>query len=282
MEEIENLLPENDNNNNNNNNNNMIQNNLQNNEQVIPYELKGEDYQIIIFNFFPSSFYFIIINIILFIPKNKFYSDKKEIENYNQYNHIFLYLKLISVIYILYIFKAMFYYLSIRKFELNNIYYKMLISFAYTLIDIFYYIFTVGGYYSFQKLSLNFIIYNLYTCIFIYFLIFIGIVHICLFFISCFYIFLSFFFSLNNFLDNEMDFIINQGELPEIFEQLLDNQKADSKHCGTCHICLESIEKGQDIIILKCNDLHFFHADCIKSWLKFGISCPLCRQKNIL
>lgn len=278
MEEIENLLPENDNN----NNNIMEPNNLQNNAQLMPNELEGEDYQIIIFNFFPSLFYIIIISIILFIPDNKYFSNINEIQNIDQFRHIFSYLQIMRIIYIFYIIKAIFYYLSIKKFEINNIYYKMIISFLYTLVDIFYYIFTVGGYYSFRKLSFDFIIYNLYICIFIYFLIFIGVVHTCLFFISCIYICLSFIFSLNSFLDNEMDFIINQGELPEIFEQLLDNQKADSNHCGTCHICLENIEKGQDIIILKCNDLHYFHDECIKSWLKYHISCPLCRKKNIL
>ena len=266
------------------NNNNDNQNILQDNEpQQNVNELKSEDYQILIVNFLPSSIYCLIISIILLIPKYKFYTGEKEYEEETyKLKHIFSYLKIMLIIYTCYIIKSIFYYFLTMKIEINNINYLSIISLIYFFIDVFYYIFTIAGYYSFEKLSLNFIINNLYTCIFIYYLVFIGIVHICLFFVSAFYILLFFLFSLNNFQENEMGFIINQRELPVVLEPLLVTQKATSEQCSECYICLENIEKGQEIIILKCNGRHFFHSGCIKNWLRYNISCPLCRQRNIL
>lgn len=268
----------------NNNNENDNQNNFPDNlQQPIVNELKSEDYQIIIFNILPSSIYCLILSIILLIPKYSFYSNIKEYEEESyKLEHIFSYLKIMLIIFICYIIKSIFYYLLVLKIEINNINYLSLISFIYFIIDILYYVFTIAGYYSFSKLSLTFIINNLYTCIFIYYLIFVGIVHICLFFVSAFYILLFFLFSLHNFQDNEMGFILNQRELPAVLESYLITQKANDKYCSECYICLENIEKGQDIIILNCNGHHFFHGDCIKKWLRSNISCPLCRQRNIL
>ena len=65
----------------NNNNENDNQDNLPDNmQQPIVNELKSEDYQIIIFNFLPSSIYCLILCIILLIPKYNFYSNIKEYE----------------------------------------------------------------------------------------------------------------------------------------------------------------------------------------------------------
>lgn len=276
MEELNNLLP----NNNNANQDNFLNNN--NNQQVVR-ELESEDYQIIVFNFLPPAIYCIIITIILCIPKKSFFDENNNIdEDFSQVSHIISYLKIMFIIYSFYILKSIFYYQIETKIEINNAIYQLLISLIYFLIDIFYYISTVAGYYSFQRLSLNFIINNLYKCIFIYCLIFIGIVHICLFFLNFFYILLSFAFSLNSFFENEMGFIAQQGELPMILDQLLVTQKADSQHCKPCYICLDEIEKGQEIITLKCNNSHFFHSKCIKLWLRYNISCPLCRNQNII
>ena len=276
MEENDNLLPLND------NDNNINQNILQDNPQLMNNELKSEDYQIIAFNGFPSTFYCIIISIILCFPKNSFYSNLKENEDTSQFNHVISYLKIMLIIYTIYIIKAIFYYFLAVKIELHNTFLQILISILYFIIDFFYYFATIAGYYSFKRISLDFIINNIYTCIFIYCIIFIGIVHICLFAVSCIYIIVTFIISLNNFLNNEMNFIIKQGELPSILEELLETQKADGQYCKECYICLEKIEKGQEIIILKCNKNHFFHSECIKKWLKYSISCPLCRQQNII
>ena len=43
-------------------------------------------------------------------------------------------------------------------------------------------------------------------------------------------------------------------------------------------ICLDEYHPNDDIILLPCNDKHFFHSNCIKDWLKTNNSCPLCKK----
>ena len=276
MEELNNLLP-----NNNNNNNNIEED--RNNDRIFYRELESDDYQIIIFNSLPSSFYCLIISIILCIPLSSFFNyENNTKEDFSQINHLMSYLKIMLILYIFYIMKALFYYYIEAKTEIDNTWYQILITLTYFMIDVSYYIATVMGYFSYQRLSLIFIINNIYKCIFIYCLIFIGFVHICLFFLSCFYIILSFIFSLNSFYDNEMGFIANQGGMPNVLEKFLHTEKAESQHCKECLICLEDIIKDDEIIILKCHKSHFFHSKCIKKWLKYNVSCPLCKKQNII
>ena len=58
--------------------------------------------------------------------------------------------------------------------------------------------------------------------------------------------------------------------------------KAKAKHCINCAICTEDIKIGDDLFMLKCPGKHFFHADCIKTWLNVKLVCPMCRSENIL
>jgi len=46
-----------------------------------------------------------------------------------------------------------------------------------------------------------------------------------------------------------------------------------------CRICMCEYAEGEDIIQLQCSNLHHFHADCIKKWLKVNGICPICRKK---
>ena len=47
----------------------------------------------------------------------------------------------------------------------------------------------------------------------------------------------------------------------------------------TCVICLNDIEQNHQILNLRCK--HFYHGDCIKTWLSEKMSCPTCRTLNI-
>lgn len=53
-------------------------------------------------------------------------------------------------------------------------------------------------------------------------------------------------------------------------EQLDDQGKAD------CAICMDSVEAGAEVTKLPCE--HWFHGDCITSWLKEHDTCPQCRR----
>ena len=276
MEGAENLLPLND---------NEINNINESNQDILNENitLESEDYQVIITNSFPCSLCSIIISIIIFIPKHILFSNTKKDEDLSQANHIFSYLKIMLIIYLLYTCKAIFYYYMKKKINLfNNDLYQSIISILYIILDISYYLSTIAGYYSYQRLSLDFIITNLYKCIFIFSIIFVGIVHICLFFLNLILMIIIFIFSLNSFFDNASSFITNQSQFPWVLDGYLHVEKADSEHCTDCYICLSEIEKGQEIIILKCSNLHYFHSKCIKQWLRQSYSCPLCRRHNIL
>ena len=58
-----------------------------------------------------------------------------------------------------------------------------------------------------------------------------------------------------------------------------DVQKDTTQDCAveSCAICLidYELEKDDDIRILPCQ--HFFHKDCIDTWLQSHVSCPTCR-----
>lgn len=43
----------------------------------------------------------------------------------------------------------------------------------------------------------------------------------------------------------------------------------------TCPICLENIDKEEQVL-LNCN--HKFHFDCFQKWIEHNISCPYCRK----
>jgi hypothetical protein len=45
-----------------------------------------------------------------------------------------------------------------------------------------------------------------------------------------------------------------------------------------CKICLMPYEIQEDIIVLKCSELHNFHSGCFREWAKNSTTCPLCRK----
>lgn len=51
-------------------------------------------------------------------------------------------------------------------------------------------------------------------------------------------------------------------------------QHTDNKE--TCTICLEKVGKHKKFII---NCKHGFHKKCIAKWMKYSLSCPLCRYE---
>ena len=53
-------------------------------------------------------------------------------------------------------------------------------------------------------------------------------------------------------------------------EHLDDEGKAD------CSICMESVNPGTEVTQLPCK--HWFHGECVQSWLKEHDTCPQCRR----
>lgn len=52
---------------------------------------------------------------------------------------------------------------------------------------------------------------------------------------------------------------------------------ASKEHAANdCHICLDAVDFGAEIVALSCR--HVFHKHCIHTWLKMKRSCPICRS----
>lgn len=64
---------------------------------------------------------------------------------------------------------------------------------------------------------------------------------------------------------------INSLKKKPVDESMLGN---DGK--AECSICMDNVELKEEVTMLPCN--HWFHQDCIVSWLKAHDTCPHCRK----
>ena len=44
-------------------------------------------------------------------------------------------------------------------------------------------------------------------------------------------------------------------------------------------ICLEYFKDQQKVVILPCDERHFFHSSWVKQWFLQDLTCPLCKDK---
>lgn len=65
--------------------------------------------------------------------------------------------------------------------------------------------------------------------------------------------------------------LINQLPKKKVDEEMLGND-----HMAECSICMDNVEVGTEVTILPCQ--HWFHFECIESWLKEHDTCPHCRK----
>lgn len=74
-------------------------------------------------------------------------------------------------------------------------------------------------------------------------------------------------------------YLINYKQINAIFKQeiTLNSLKLEKNDIKDCVICLETFDMNNKVINLQCN--HFFHASCIKKWLKIQFTCPTCRSE---
>ncbi len=64
-------------------------------------------------------------------------------------------------------------------------------------------------------------------------------------------------------------------------QKLFRSQYNPQEHTGTrqlCPICLDGYIRGNELIYLPCDGLHYFHANCVVEWLRQRSVCPVCRQ----
>lgn len=63
----------------------------------------------------------------------------------------------------------------------------------------------------------------------------------------------------------------------KIVENLITNEIKDINKFSIkdCRICLQEFKNGDRYIILPC--IHFFHANCVKTWMEKNNTCPICK-----
>jgi hypothetical protein len=88
-------------------------------------------------------------------------------------------------------------------------------------------------------------------------------------------------FFISNFLKNPGEYLSRFGVDPEIIDRWPTSRATPEQKC-TCVICIELVEDGDEVLLLNCPGNHVFHSQCIKTWLKKKIVCPLCKCKNVL
>jgi len=50
--------------------------------------------------------------------------------------------------------------------------------------------------------------------------------------------------------------------------------RCEASECGTCAICLGDYSDDEEVVMLPCQ--HYFHDECIATWLRRKATCPLC------
>lgn len=248
---------------------NDLQNQLLNNNNGFFDKFSAQEIFDILNNFFPSALYSSLIY--FSFNKNGVYCDM----------NVYLMLKTLLCVYFGYIFYSL--YQSFLIY--NNKSEKKPLKFSLILIDaimtIFYFFSIFISYLIYLKNDTKcFIDDNFVTMVF-YALLFVGLVTMMQKAINFGLIIASFCLLVNQFLSNPSHFYSQYGIDPEIIRNL-PTIKADEKHVSCCVICTEDIKKGDEIMILKCPGNHFFHAECIKSWLIVKTTCPMCRSENVL
>ncbi|KIW72692.1 hypothetical protein PV04_00869 [Phialophora macrospora] len=56
----------------------------------------------------------------------------------------------------------------------------------------------------------------------------------------------------------------------------IDREMLGEDGKAECSICMDNVELGQEVTVLPCN--HWFHGECVTSWLKEHDTCPHCRK----
>ena len=195
--------------------------------------------------------------------------------------NVYLILKTLLWVYFSYILYSL--YQSFLIY--NNKSEKKPLKFSLMLIDAiittFYFFSIFISYLIYLKNDSKCFIEDNFVTIVFYALLFLGLANVMQKAINFGLIIASFCLLVNQFLSNPSHFYSQYGIDPEIIRNL-PTIKADEKHVNCCVICTEDIKKGDEIMILKCPGKHFFHAECIKSWLIVKTTCPMCRSENVL
>ena len=241
---------------------------LNNNNNGFFDKFSDQDIFEIFNNFFPPILYSLII-----------YYSFNNTGIYCDMN-VYLMLKTLLCVYFSYIFYALYQTFMIYNNNADKKPIKFSLIFVNAIITIFYFFTIFISYLIYLKNDPQCFIQDTFITFAFYGLLFIGIVNILQKIINLGLVTACIFMLVNQFLSNPSHFYSQYGIDPEIIRNL-PTIKAEEKHESCCVICTEDIKKGDEILVLNCPGHHFFHANCIKSWLIVKTTCPMCRSENV-
>ena len=264
-----NVIIDNINQNENNPNIDELQDQLMNNNNGFFDKFSAQEIFEILNNFFPPALY---VSLIYFsFNNNGIYCDM----------NVYLILKTLFCIYFSYIFFSLYHFFLIYNNKADKKALKVSLILINAIITTFYFFSIFISYLIYSKSDTKCFIQDNFITMIFYALLFLGIVNVMQKVINLGLIIASFSLLVNSFLANPSHFYSQYGIDPEIIRNL-PTINADDKHVSCCVICTEDIKKGDEIMVLKCPGNHFFHANCIKSWLIVKTTCPMCRSENVL
>mmetsp|Transcript_1553 Transcript_1553/g.2584 ORF Transcript_1553/g.2584 Transcript_1553/m.2584 type:complete len:134 (-) Transcript_1553:1078-1479(-) len=73
--------------------------------------------------------------------------------------------------------------------------------------------------------------------------------------------------------------LIDTIEVIHVSPQIIHDKVYEKLEHDECIVCMAQFCMGESLRKLKCN--HFYHQECIDSWLLKSVQCPLCRSEVI-
>ncbi len=80
--------------------------------------------------------------------------------------------------------------------------------------------------------------------------------------------------------DNVSAIVVGSERDFQTTESQAEEYDDDELNEHTCVICLSELDAGELVGDIPCG--HYFHKECLKSWLMRSNRCPLCQQENIV
>lgn len=194
---------------------------------------------------------------------------------------VYLSMKTLIFMYVMFIFKALLKVYFIKFNKINLVSCKIFSSISNILIFSCYYVCIFFAYLIYSKSTRQCLKQDTFTIFSFFSIVFMGLISSLQAIINITILTIYFVLMVDTLINNPNFFFNHYGMDPEMIKNL-PTVKADDKHVSTCIICLKDINEGDQIMILNCSDKHYFHGDCIKSWLSVKTVCPICRRELFL
>ncbi len=189
-------------------------------------------------------------------------------------------MKTFFVIFILFILHSIIKVVFVLLNKHEKHYYKNFLWIFNLLNYLSYYICVCLSYLIYSSTTELYFRKDTLAIIILFSLVFTGVINLGQKIINFVLVMICFVLMVNNFRNDPNYFYSHFGVDPEMIRNL-PTIPAEKKHSEPCAICLLDVKEGQPILVLGCEGKHYFHGNCIKTWLLSHTTCPLCRSEVI-